>query len=102
MKIFAFILSAYVLYLTAIPCIDVPFDNSIQKTEISQTTNHENHQSDTDHCSPFCTCQCCQTNFYISEIIATSANAELKMSYNDFSSNFQNIDIFEFLIPPKS
>lgn len=57
-KFFAYILSVYVLVLTAIPCIDEPKDYALHKIELSNTTsdNDENHK---DHCSPFCTCDCC-------------------------------------------
>ena len=58
MKIFAFILSLYILVLTAIPCIDETQDNTLHKIELSQNTTG-NHQNDTDHCSPFCVCYCC-------------------------------------------
>jgi hypothetical protein len=57
MKIFATILSIYVLVLTSMPCIDKQ-DNTLQKTELSGTSS-DNHQKDCDHCSPFCTCYCC-------------------------------------------
>ncbi|WP_404800987.1 DUF6660 family protein [Aquipluma nitroreducens] len=101
MKLFAYILSFVVLALTAIPCVDVSKDNSVQKTELSNTTS-DNHQSDTDHCSPFCTCQCCQTSFYVSNIAVTFTADIMEISYNEYSSTFQSIDLFDFLIPPKS
>lgn len=101
MKLFAYILSFVVLALTVIPCVDVPKDNSVQKIELSTTTS-DHHQSDTDHCSPFCTCQCCQTNFYIPNIAVTFTADIMEISYNECSSSFQNLELFDFLIPPKS
>ena len=101
MKLFAYILSFIVLALTAIPCVDVPKDNALQKIELSKDTAG-NHQDDFDHCSPFCTCNCCQTNFYVSNIIATPIAVELEMSYNEYFPTFQSIELFDFLIPPKS
>ena len=35
MKIFAYILSIFILVLTAIPCADKPQDNTLQKVELS-------------------------------------------------------------------
>ena len=102
MKLFAYILSFVVLALTAIPCVDVPKDNSVQKTELSNTTSDNNHQSDTDHCSPFCTCQCCQTNFYVSNIAVTFTTDIIEIRYNESSSSFKSLELFDFLIPPKS
>lgn len=57
MKFFVYILSLYILVLIAIPCIDKPVVNTIQKIELSHNDN--NHQSNSDRCSPFCTCDCC-------------------------------------------
>jgi hypothetical protein len=102
MKYFAFILSFIVLALSANPCIDKPKDNTTQNSEISQSTNNNNHQNDTDHCSPFCTCQCCQTNFYVSNITSLAPSNELGISYIDYSQSFQSLELFDFYIPPKS
>ena len=55
MKILTFILSLYVLVLTAIPCVDVPKDNNVQKIVLAQSST-DNHQNDVDSCSLFCTC----------------------------------------------
>jgi len=57
MKIFACILSIYVLALTAIPCIDLQYNNDMHKTELAQKST--SGQNDIDYCSPFCTCSCC-------------------------------------------
>ncbi len=58
MKIFAYILSFYILVLTAIPCIDIPQDNTLLKIEQSQKAT-DNHQNESDNCSPFWPCNCC-------------------------------------------
>jgi len=89
-----------ILTLTAIPCIDEPQDNTLQKVELSGTTN--NLPGDTDQCSPFCTCQCCQTNFCISKITPFYAIVELEVRYNEYSPAFQSLDLFDFYIPPKA
>ena len=60
MKFLAVLLSLYILLLTAIPCADVAPGNSLCKSEITKSTANHNHQHpDIDHCSPFCTCNCC-------------------------------------------
>ena len=102
MKIFAYILSIVVLFLTANPCIDELKNNALQKSEISHNTNNDNHQNDKDHCSPFCTCQCCQTSFFVSVISVSYAIAELEISYNEYSPRFQSLYQFDFYIPPKA
>lgn len=100
MKFFAYTLSFVVLVLTAIPCVDVPKDNSVQKIELSNTTS-DHHHSDTDQCSPFCTCQCCQANFCIPNTAVTFTADIIEISYNECSSSFQSLELFDFLIPPK-
>jgi hypothetical protein len=102
MKVFAFILSFYVLYLNAVPCIDIIRDNSMHKSEIMQTSDNHNHQSDADSCSPFCTCQCCQLNFVVSISASLSPVDDFKINYFEQSSNFEDTELFDFLIPPKS
>jgi len=102
MRKIAYILSFLVLVLTVIPCIDKPKDNILQKSEISQSTNNNNHQSDADHCSPFCTCQCCQSNFFISNFKEANSAVLFEISHNEYSSNLQDLELFDFFIPPKS
>ena len=56
MKVIAFILSAYLLFLFAIPCCafdDCPEDKTAQET------NHEKGDGDCGTCSPFFTCTGC-------------------------------------------
>ena len=100
MKLLAYLLSFVVLALTAIPCIDGPQDNTLQKIEISKDVAG-NHHSDSDHCSPFCACNCCQSNVYFSSISATYTAVELEISYTEFSPAFKSMELFDFLRPPK-
>ncbi|HLN72102.1 MAG TPA: hypothetical protein VK205_02330, partial [Prolixibacteraceae bacterium] len=82
-------------------CPDVPEDHSVQKIELSNTTS-DHHHSDADHCSPFCTCQCCQGSFYVSRIAVTFSTEIIEISYNESPSRFQNLELFDFLIPPQA
>jgi hypothetical protein len=102
MKYFAYILSFIVIALTVNPCIDGLKDSTLQKSEISHSQDNSNHQNDTDHCSPFCTCQCCQSSFFVSNIKAASPAAELEIRYIEYSPSFQSLEQFDFFIPPKS
>jgi hypothetical protein len=58
MKLFACMLSLYLMALTAIPCVDVPRDSTLHRIELSKNTS-SSHQHEKDHCSPFCSCSCC-------------------------------------------
>ena len=56
MKVFAFILSAYLVFLFAIPCCS--FDNC-PEDKTAQEANHEKGDGDCGSCSPFFTCTGC-------------------------------------------
>jgi Family of unknown function (DUF6660) len=56
MKVVAFILSAYLLFLFAIPCC--AFDNC-PEDKTAQEANHEKGDGDCGSCSPFFTCTGC-------------------------------------------
>lgn len=101
MKLFAYLLALVVLVLSIMPCADVPEDHSVQKTELSSTTS-DHHHSDEDQCSPFCSCHCCQASFYVSTIAVTFSTEIIEFSYNETPSSFQNLELFDFLIPPKA
>ncbi len=79
MRLVACILSIYIVVLTAIPCIDRPGDNHLQKTEIGDNANNSHQHSDGDQCSPFCTCNCCAT----------------PVIYQDFSIRFDGSTLIE-------
>jgi hypothetical protein len=101
MKALAFFLSFYIVLLSGMPCVDVVKYNTSQKVELSQNTTND-HQNDIDHCSPFCTCQCCQANFYVSNTPTLFPSEALGIIYYENHANFQSLDLFDFLIPPKS
>jgi len=95
MKILTFILSLYVLVLTAIPCFDVPKDNDLHKIELSNTSS-DHQENDTDLCSPFCTCDCCVSPIINNSIIkftCTSIAQKLTTEYYNYfvSSLFATI-----------
>jgi hypothetical protein len=56
MKVIAFILAAYLLFLFAIPCC--AFDNC-PEDKTAQAADHEKGDGDCGSCSPFFTCTGC-------------------------------------------
>ena len=64
MKFFAFIFSFYILALSCMPCTDKDDCKYEVQTNVSKfaTTNHSQHDNDTENCSPFCVCACCGQN----------------------------------------
>jgi hypothetical protein len=101
MKITAVFLSFYILVLTAIPCFDAIEHASAQGVELSANTAIS-HQNDTDCCTPFCNCQCCQASFTVTKSITLSPVNLSGISYFEIPSKLQSLELFDFLIPPKA
>lgn len=65
MKIFAFILSFYILALNCFPCGDGEECNETYEQSISMSAPNADHEHESEACSPFCSCACCAaTGFY--------------------------------------
>ena len=101
MKILATILSIYILTLTAIPCIDLPADNILQKIELSQSSR-DNHQNETDNCSPFCTCDCCVAPVLPQNTIFEFSFVDfLKYNFSEYTSVLISSLFVSIWQPPK-
>ena len=61
------------LYLSCLPCGDSKDCNIKVPTEISATDNHQQHNHDTETCTPFCTCSCCAASAFYSTFSRTQA-----------------------------
>ncbi len=66
MRIFAFIMAVIILALNGVQCMDsvTLMKNDGAKAEILKSNNPQEH-SNTDDCSPFCTCSCCSSFTYV-------------------------------------
>jgi hypothetical protein len=101
MKIFASILSVYILVLAAIPCIDVPKDNSLQNIEFSNSPS-DHHENEGDHCSPFCTCDCCVSPALHHNLSIQFKSIEVSENiYPKYHSAFISILFFSIWQPPQ-
>ncbi len=99
MKVSAFILSAYLLFLFAVPCCS--FDNCPEE-KTAQETNHQKGDGDCGNCSPFFTCTGC------SGITASFENNNLEIipvfashQYAGFILSLIPDVHYEFWQPPK-
>lgn len=101
LKILTYILSIIVVILTIMPCIDKPLDKNADTVLITQQAN-DSTPNEADHCSPFCSCQCCQTNFYCPRIHSVSIATTLEMEYFCSNQNIVSHFFSEFYIPPKA
>ena len=74
---------------------EVPLNNDI--SEVSKSSDHSNEE-EADHCSPFCSCQCCQVNLDVhnldafdmllpkisTEVFSLSYNVSQEFTYSIF------------------
>lgn len=106
MKVFAFILSAYLLFLFTVPCC--AFDNC-QEDKTAQETNHEKGDDpaspadrDCGSCSPFFTCTGCSgftVSFEITNLeIAPAFSSQQYAGY--ILSSIPDVH-YDFWQPPK-
>ena len=81
------------------PCVDVPLDNNLHKIGSSGQTS-QNHPGDTDHCTPFCPCDCCVT-----PVIQEESSIQLNCldfthrEYSEYSTSYKST-LFAFIWQP--
>ena len=105
MKIVSFIFSLYLLTLSFMPCTDGEDckDETQSQTSTFATTDHSNHDNDTENCSPFCVCACCGQNittlFYPVDFL--SFKPVSKQVFSVYTSAFVSEVYFNIWQPPK-
>ena len=99
MKVLAFILSAYLVFLFAVPCCT--FDNCAEDKIALQTDNEES-EDDCGSCSPFFTCTGCSgftVSFQIADLeIAPTFSGQQYAGY--ILSSIPDVH-YDFWQPPK-
>ncbi|MGE5383369.1 MAG: DUF6660 family protein [Omnitrophica WOR_2 bacterium] len=102
MKAICYLLSFYILVLTAIPCADGPQDYSMQITHINYHSNNTQHHDCADHCSPFCVCNCCVSPVTVQlNTVHIDYYPSVKEVYTAFSVQDFNTPVFPVWQPPK-
>ncbi|WP_317198058.1 DUF6660 family protein [Echinicola marina] len=106
MKIACYILSFYFIALTGIACADTVPINSEGQTVIvvdsNQNGHSQNHSDTNDGCSPLCVCHCCHMHFISTAGIAFTDFKKLPVLHQFFHQDFNSIEIFDFLKPPRT
>ena len=98
MRYLAFILSLYVLVLTAVPCVDV----QITSFESAQQSHQDHHQGEGDHCSPFCTCNCCATSVIFQDFqVQLNSFAFIEKQYSFYATGSYHGPVTAIWQPPK-
>ena len=101
MKLFAAILSVYVILLATLPCVDVDSCLTLQKMEVSHAAT-DDHSHDGDLCSPFCNCNCCVSPVLVADFaIKFDGNLYSQKNYFRYSSTTISTPCTFFWHPPK-
>lgn len=103
-KLFTLIFSFYLLALAVMPCSDKE-DCKYPSTDQSTfaTTDHSDHDSDTEHCPPFCMCACCGQSFNCS-FVSYSLSLHIPVSVEKFpiyNASFVSEVYLSIWQPPK-
>jgi len=61
LKLIAYILSIYFVFLLTFPCVDKQMDIALNNTTISEYNHTDKNCKDLHLCPPFCVCNCCST-----------------------------------------
>ncbi len=102
MKLSGIILFIVVFTQTLMPCMDAHPGDLLQTAIMSQTSHHDSHHTDSDCCSPFCTCQCCNTVFYVTDFLTTSFYTEPVALCREQAVLFESAPPVDLLVPPKA
>ena len=101
MKLFSFILSLYIVFLTTIPCVDDPAADHSFCHETSQSPGTSGHNS-ADQCSPFCVCNCCGTPVIEqSPAIIPACLSFSHRDYKPFETINPSVPVLSIWQPPK-
>jgi hypothetical protein len=100
MKVFCFVFTIYILFLSFQPCEEMTANAASKTDKAFQRAQMRVAETDekSDNCSPFCICSCCHFStayqfgtFTISSRITTVAILSTKFSYqNPYSKAYKN------------
>ncbi|MCK9412619.1 MAG: hypothetical protein M0Q53_09980 [Prolixibacteraceae bacterium] len=103
MKLIVTILSFYIFMLTALPCAHSAAVQSVCKIEKAKgNSDHHGSESGIDHCSPFCTCNCCATQVVTTESIMQSTFVKYcQHNYPEYVTTFTTLFFATIWQPPQ-
>lgn len=103
-RVFASMLSIYLLFLALLPCGDrQECTLFLENPAISTSSDHENHEHENEYCSPFCLCSCCglSMNKECVEITYLNSIARLPSSIPQYEEKAPRDIYFSIWQPPK-
>jgi hypothetical protein len=71
MKFFFFLMGCLIIYLSCLPCGDSRDCDATAAEKISTAGNHQEHQHESESCTPFCTCSCCAISVFYAPLLKT-------------------------------
>lgn len=106
MKKFWLLFSFLLFTLSVYPCSEIDDCEKNTKTEVTKKDNHKDQKSNTEHCTPFCTCSHCQapafylniSNFNFKKNIPFFQEKKLLSNYSLLHPNKITLNIWQ---PPK-
>ncbi|MEO8516634.1 MAG: DUF6660 family protein [Flavobacterium sp.] len=106
MKHFWMLFSLFLIALTVLPCSDSIECKDTSKITVSENSNHEKHNHESEQCSPFCTCACCGITIYKFQTASISFKENLdfyvqKKELSHYSFNYNKKIILKIWQPPK-
>lgn len=103
MKLFVFIFSFYVLALNCFPCGDSEGCNEIKNQKISFTAQQQEHQHETEACTPFCSCACCSAVSFYQPLCFTKMAPLVfkKINFHYHSNEFYSFNLHSVWQPPR-
>ena len=104
MKIFTLIFSLYLLGLSCLPCGDKEECTVKAGTTISAPINHDKHNQETEHCTPFCTCSCCAASIAFQSMTSYKIPKKIfpTTKYPVYNISFSSQVSFSIWQPPKN
>ena len=84
-------------------CADVNEQDHLSKVEITKNLEDDHGHSDSDLCSPFCICQCCQINIVsINFLTYTISSQELYAPIFSKNNGIKQDVSYSILQPPQA
>ena len=103
MKSIAFIMSVYILSLNFMMCEDINEQDHKSKVAITDALQGDHGHSDSDLCSPFCICQCCQINIVSINFLAYKISSQEMYAPIFYKNNGMKQDVsYTILQPPQA
>ncbi len=101
MKFFSIFLALLVAVLTTVPCDATCGELTEVEAHFHTPDEHGDH-SGADNCSPFCVCNCCQTNFVLLESDRSIANHGSTLIHLNKNEAIHSLSSFDLWRPPKA